>query len=47
MKTATTAIAAYESPECWAVEVNRCDVLCTSTEGYEINPNGPEEGDWQ
>lgn len=46
MKSTTTAIAAYESPESWILEINICALLCTSTEGYTLNPDGPEEDDW-
>lgn len=43
MKYTTTAAAAYESPECWAVELDVQGLVCTSPTGQGNETY--EEGD--
>lgn len=47
MKSTTTATAAYESPYCGVIEIDIQELICTSTEGYSLNTNGLNDGDWQ
>lgn len=47
MKTIAMATAAYESPECEVIEICSKELICTSTEGYELNHNGLDEDDWE
>lgn len=47
MKSTTTATAAYEIPNCMVIEIDSQELICTSTEGYGLNPNGLNDDDWE
>lgn len=46
MKSTTTATAAYESPNCWVLEIDSQELICTSPfgEGNEKYEDGDTSG---
>lgn len=46
MKSIAAATAAYDSPKCKVIGIDIQKLICTSTEGYSVNPDGPREEDW-
>lgn len=37
----------YLQPKMTVVEMQSSDIICTSTEGYDLNPNKLDDGDFE